>query len=1116
MSEPQDKEADYYGPAAQPATSPSVIAEAATLVPGSAPTLPPPEEARAAVHEERTLPPREEITDEIRQPASSLSLSSSPASPPTSVRYFGDYEIIREIARGGMGVVFEARQMSLNRKVALKMILSGQLAEEADVRRFYIEAEAAANLDHPGIVPIFEVGQHEGQHYFSMGFVDGQSLAQRLASGSLAAREAAELIRHVSEAIAYAHERGVIHRDLKPANILLDRHGSPRITDFGLAKKVQTDSGLTGSGQIMGTPSYMAPEQAGGPRGEVGPAADLYALGATLYALLTGRPPFQAATVMDTVIQLISEEPIPLRRLNPSIPRDLETICLKCLEKVAAKRYASGAALGEDLRRYLAGEPILARPVGSAERAWRWCRRNSLVAVLAAALALALLAGTAISTLSAIKALTAERLARNEAETTRRALYDSDMRLASQLWESEEGVAEQVAEVLAAHQPAPGEDDLREFAWYYQSLLLEATKLASLPVVTFDFPVGGRKAPALSFTTDGCLLALDGRGDLTTWDLSSRRLTNRAALSAGRAPRLVALAPGGAAAAWVDDSGRSAHLVDAATGQERGQLSADRPIFLLAFSPDGRLIAATDQGLSTRIWQVDSNATVRNVMTPQSAESLVMDIAISNGGDQLALANNPFQGATSLRRGTGVPVQFAQFGSSTVATACFAPDGRLLATGNANGQVSLWDPAKGALADRLETRAWYVTRMTYSSDGSRLATGGGDGLVTVWDVAHRARLHRLKGHRAAVGALAFSADGLHLASADDSGELRAWDLSGSTTGETARAPGLGTVSVCIACAPDGRWLATGHGGIVWLWDARTWKPVRFLPSGFSVVFRVAFSPDGRLLAAGDGQSQVTIWDVAAGGRGRIVRGWPSGTPEVPGAVGALAFSPDGSQLAAGLGMPTQWVGDYGGQIVKVWNPCTGDELASWTAHANAIAGLAFAPDGRRLATAAHDGTVKLWETATRRELHSWRADSISGRETQTSHSPADQFRVDRGFQSVVFAPDGNSLAAGLKDGTIVSWDLATWRERYVRRRAHGAMVSGLAYSPDGRTLASCGWDRLVKLWDARSGRELRALSGHTDWVMGVAFMPDGRALVSFDSGGALRPWLATVGREPND
>jgi serine/threonine protein kinase len=285
------------------------------------------------------------------------------AAKPVRVRLFGDYELLREIARDGMGVVFQARQLSLNRPVALKMILAGQLASGTEVRRFYTEAEAAANLDHPGIVPIYEVGQHEGQHFFSMGFVDGQSLSQRLANGPLPSRQAAALLRKVAEAIDYAHQRGVIHRDLKPANILLDPNGNPRVTDFGLAKKVQGDSGLTGSGQIMGTPSYMPPEQAGGRRGEVGTAADVYVLGATLYCTVTGRPPFQAATPMDTVIQVLSDEPVPPRRLNASIPPDLETICLKCLEKEPGKRYPSAAALADDLGRYLNGEPIVARPV---------------------------------------------------------------------------------------------------------------------------------------------------------------------------------------------------------------------------------------------------------------------------------------------------------------------------------------------------------------------------------------------------------------------------------------------------------------------------------------------------------------------------------------------------------------------------------------------------------------------------------------------------------------------------------------------------------------------------------------------------------------------------------
>jgi len=363
-------------PPQPPMPPPATVAEAPTIPPGMPPTCPLPGAATTHIPEDVTQPPHDEVTvDQV--PAESAQLDDA---APVRIRYFGDYELIREIARGGMGVVFLARQVTLNRPVALKMILAGQLANDTDVKRFYIEAEAAANLDHPGIVPVYEVGQHEGQHYFSMGFVEGQSLSQRLTDGPLPCRQAAALLVAVAEAIDYAHQCGAIHRDLKPGNILLDANGNPRVTDFGLAKKIQSDSGLTGSGQIMGTPSYMPPEQVAGKRGEVGTAADVYALGATLYCAMTGRPPFQAATAMDTVIQILSDEPVPPRRLNPSIPRDLETICLKCLEKKPDERYPSAAALAADLRRFLTGEPTAARPVTRLERAAKWARRKPALA----------------------------------------------------------------------------------------------------------------------------------------------------------------------------------------------------------------------------------------------------------------------------------------------------------------------------------------------------------------------------------------------------------------------------------------------------------------------------------------------------------------------------------------------------------------------------------------------------------------------------------------------------------------------------------------------------------------------------------------------------------------
>ncbi len=324
--------------------------------------------------------------------------------PGQKLNYVGNYELLEEIARGGMGVVYKARQTTLGRIVAVKMIVSGRLATDDDVRRFHVEAEAAAGLQHPNIVSIHEVGQHEGFHYFSMDYVEGRDLSAILRENLLPAKQAATYVRQMAEAIHYAHQQGTLHRDLKPSNILIDSHDQVRITDFGLAMRVEGNSDLTRTGQIVGTPSYMPPEQAQGQRSLIGPGSDVYSLGAVLYECLTGRAPFRADSVMKTIEQVIHVEAASPRLLNPGIARDLETICLKCLQKEPHRRYGTAQLLADDLQRFLQGQPILARPLGSVEKIWRKCRQNPMVTALIATVAVCLIAGTSVSSYFAIEA----------------------------------------------------------------------------------------------------------------------------------------------------------------------------------------------------------------------------------------------------------------------------------------------------------------------------------------------------------------------------------------------------------------------------------------------------------------------------------------------------------------------------------------------------------------------------------------------------------------------------------------------------------------------------------------------------------------------------------------
>src|ERR1051325_2539500 len=418
-----------------------------------------------------------------------------------SVRVFGDYEIVGEIARGEMVIVYRAHQRSLDGEVAIKLILSGQFASEQAKERFRIEAKAAANLRHPNIVSVHDIGEEEGFQYYTMDFIAGQSLAEVARDRPMSPDKAAECVKQIAEAIEYAHGEGVLHRDLKPSNVLLDPGGCPHITDFGLAKTSNSEMSLTVSGEMLGSPHYVPPEQASGNAKSAGPWSDIYSLGAVLYHLITVRPPFLGETMADTLTQVLEKDPVAPRLLVPRVPRDLETICLKCLQKEPHRRYQSAAEVAEELGRFLNGRPILAFPTSHAEKFWRWCRREPAIAGLIA-IAVSLLA------LGSALVFTQWRRAEGTLEHNRQLLYVRDMNLGfTSLSESELAV---VRAALERQIPASRRSDLRGFEWRY-------LWARAYPDVAMRLPERPQVAGSSCFSPDGGLLAGYYLNDALRW-----------------------------------------------------------------------------------------------------------------------------------------------------------------------------------------------------------------------------------------------------------------------------------------------------------------------------------------------------------------------------------------------------------------------------------------------------------------------------------------------------------------------------------------------------------------------------------------------------------------------
>jgi eukaryotic-like serine/threonine-protein kinase len=685
------------------------------------------------------------------------------------------YEISSELGRGGMGVVYKARQLGLNRPCALKMILAGAYSDVCSAIRFLTEAETVAKLRHPNVVQIYSLGNCDGNPFFEMEYVDGGSLAQRLDGAPWLPHPAARLVETLAWAIEEAHRRGIVHRDLKPSNVLLTADGTPKIGDFGLAKSLAGDSGLTQSGDIFGSPSYMAPEQAEGMTKAVSPAADIYSLGAILYELLTGRPPFKAVTVLQTLDQVRSQEPVSPTRLQPSVPRDLETICLKCLHKDPRRRYAGAGALAEDLDRFLSGRPILARSTGAVERGWKWARRRPAVALLSAAVVAVTVLGFA---LVAWLWRGAERARRDAVEKQAQLTLYQGLALCDR---GEVG---------------------RGLLWLTRSLELateaNATDLGRTIRVNLadwgDQLIRPRRLPTLRHSETervpilGCVFRRDGRTLVSvgndrvarTWDTATgeeigppleiepdpagESRLGRATFDPPEGGLLVAVDDRGRVTSWdLDRWRRSAPPLVLPPGQRVREV---------AFSPNlHRFVASFEDG--TLQWR--DSATLAPIGGPRRhGRGEVTTMALSRDGRTLATGGDDRQ-VIRWDVATGERLEPELFYDAPVAAIALAPDGRRIITGTRAGQLHIWDVDSGRGFD-LPPQGTGVTSLAVSADGRVFASGTEAGVIRVWDAMMFGQLGQTIKLSGAVGCLAFDPGGTTLAMGGDDGLIRLYEV----------------------------------------------------------------------------------------------------------------------------------------------------------------------------------------------------------------------------------------------------------------------------------------------------------------------------------------------------
>jgi WD40 repeat protein len=1075
-------------------------------------------------------------------------ISFPPSQEKGSLGQLDEFRILQELGYGAMGDVFQARNERLGHLVAIK-VLKPELAAVSSCRaRFEREGRRAAAIKHDHVVTVYQAGSTPGiaLPYLVMEYIEGETLHDHLQRQHvLAPRDAAEIARQVALGLAAAHDQGVIHRDIKPSNILLEKHTSrAKITDFGLARAIDGSDAISQSEVIVGTSFYMSPEQIQSPK-QVDKPSDVFSLGVVLYQMLTGERPFRGITDPVIMQQIVHEEPIPPRKLNDAIDRDLETITLKCLAKEPAQRYQTAQELADDLQRWLKGEPIRARPVGLSGKFWRWCRRKPAQATTSGVAAAAIVAVTVVSLAFALYQV-------QVGKQRMQALYDSQLRSSTLAFD-------RGLELCEKGEIGPG------MHWLARSLELAPTDQKDLLRVIRVNLAGWRshlsplraylphqaKVTLAAFSPDGRRF-LTGASDKTVrlWNIATGQQT--AVLPHEHQVQVTAFSPDGTFLVTGTTEG-AVRLWETATGQFRADLPHRHRdgVQTVAFSPNGRTILTGGADGKVWLWDVATPDRPR-FQQPFLHKGAVVAAAFSPNGQKVLTGSHDATAClwdvATGKECLGSPLRHG----NEVWSVAFSPDGDTVATGSADGTARLWVAATGRLLEPSLEHRRGVTAVAFSRDGQIVATASADWTAQLWNTATRQPLSLPLLHPGRVTGVRFSPDSKTIVTWGTDNNVRVWEVLATQNWLVAATPKpvgsllhhQGEVRA-VAFSPDGRSILTGsRDGFARLWDSPSATPPGLSLTNRLPVTAVAFSPDGRTALTGTEGRRPEFWDVATG-QPLDLKGQPIGPVEkelldrakrglnwlkIPlpqqhsASIRALAISPDGRIVLTGST-------DFS---ARLWDRTTGQSDVLSPAHQDFVEAVAI--DSRTAVTASRDGTARLWDVATRRELpgsplrhdgavvavalspdgttvvtgshggtaHLWEA--ATGRER--SGSP---LRHQSKVLAVAFNGDSTKVVTGTEDGTALLWDAATGKPFGQPLRHEGAVMA-VVFSPNGRHVLTAGMDKMARLWDAATGLPAAPPLQHHHWVRCVAFSPDGKVILTGSEDRTARLWDTATGK----